>query len=130
MIRSSRSRVWGRMIRKATLAGWLRCIGVLASLLNEIGTVGPSALVSWDGMPDHGEASSRVKENNMHASDGDRIVIHGHRTGEPDRDGEVLRVLGSDGGPPYVIRWGDSGHESIFFPGSDATIQHFEHTSS
>jgi hypothetical protein len=61
----------------------------------------------------------------MQASTGDRIVIHGHRIGEPDRDCEVLEVRGPDGGPPYLVRWGDSGHESLFFPGPDASVQHF-----
>ncbi len=64
----------------------------------------------------------------MNASAGDRIVIHGHRQGEPDRDGEILGTEGTDGGPPYVVRWGDTGHTSVFFPGPDATIQHFDHT--
>ena len=64
----------------------------------------------------------------MQTSVGDRIVIVGHRVGEPERDGEVLEVLGDAGGPPYMVRWGDSGHESWFFPGSDAHIQHFEHS--
>jgi hypothetical protein len=63
----------------------------------------------------------------MRASVGDRMIIKGHRVGEHDRDGEVLEVRGSDGGPPYVVRWGDTGHETLFFPGSDAVIQHFEH---
>jgi hypothetical protein len=65
----------------------------------------------------------------MHASVGDRIVIKGHRLGDPDRDGEILEV-GPDGGPPYVVRWGDSGHQALFFPGSDAFIQHFESADS
>jgi hypothetical protein len=64
----------------------------------------------------------------MHASVGDRIVIKGHRIGEPDRDCEVLEVRGPDGGSPYFVRWGDSGQESLFFPGPDAQCQHFEHT--
>lgn len=59
----------------------------------------------------------------MHAKVGDRIVIHGHRIGEPDRDCEVLEVRGEDGGPPYVVRWEDSGHECLFFPGSDASVE-------
>ncbi len=63
----------------------------------------------------------------MRASVGDRIIIKGHRVGEHDRDGEVLEVRGADGGPPYVVRWGDTGHETLFFPGSDAVVQHFEH---
>jgi len=67
------------------------------------------------------------EESVMHASVGDRIVIHGHRVGEPDRDCEVLDVRGPEGGPPYLVRWGDSGHESLFFPGPDASLQHFKH---
>lgn len=61
----------------------------------------------------------------MHANVGDRIIIKGHRVGEPDRDAEIMAV-GDDGGPPYTVRWGDTGHEALFFPGNDATIQHFE----
>jgi len=53
---------------------------------------------------------------------GDRIVIHGHKLGEPSRDCEILEVVGSDGGGPYLVRWGDDGHESLFFPGNDATV--------
>jgi hypothetical protein len=63
----------------------------------------------------------------VQASVGDRIVIHGHRMGEPDRDGEIMGIEGDDGQPPYVVRWGDSGHTTIFFPGPDASVQHFEH---
>jgi hypothetical protein len=65
----------------------------------------------------------------MKASPGDRIIIKGHRLGEPDRDGEVLEARGPDGEPPFVVRWGDTGHEALFFPGSDATVQHFDHSA-
>ena len=65
----------------------------------------------------------------MHASVGDRIVIKGHRVGEHDRDAQVIEVRGDDGGPPYVVRWSDDGHEGLFFPGSDARVEHFEHAS-
>jgi hypothetical protein len=63
----------------------------------------------------------------MQAAVGDRIVIKGHRVGEPERDGEVLEVHGDDGAPPYVVRWEDDGHEVLFFPGSDATVEHLQH---
>lgn len=63
----------------------------------------------------------------MRATVGDRIVIKGHRVGEHDRDCEVLEVRGTDGGPPYLVRWGDTGHESLFFPGSDASVAAYEH---
>jgi hypothetical protein len=62
----------------------------------------------------------------MQATVGDRIIIRGHSVGDSDRDCEVLEVRGSDGGPPYVVRW-ESGHEGLFFPGVDAFVQHFEH---
>ena len=66
----------------------------------------------------------------MHASVGDKIVIKGHRIGEPDRDCLVLEVRGAEGGPPYRVRWGDTGHESLFFPGSDARVHHYDHASA
>lgn len=63
----------------------------------------------------------------MRASVGDRIVIHGHRIGETNRDCEVLEFRGHDGAPPYLVRWGDDGHEALFFPGSDAFVEHYGH---
>lgn len=65
----------------------------------------------------------------MHANVGDKIVIRGHRVGEPDRDCLVLEVPHSGDEPPYRVRWGDDGHETLFFPGSDARVHHYEHTS-
>jgi hypothetical protein len=66
----------------------------------------------------------------MQASVGDRIVIRGRRAGEPNRDCEVLEVHGPNGSPPYLVRWGDSGHETLFFPGTDATVNRAERTPS
>ncbi len=63
----------------------------------------------------------------MQASVGDRIIIRGHHIGEPDRDGEVLEVRGSNGAPPFLVRWED-GHEGLFFPGPDAFVKHYEHS--
>jgi hypothetical protein len=63
----------------------------------------------------------------MRASVGDRLIVRGHRVGEPERDAEVLEVRGDDGAPPFLVRWSEDGHESLVFPGSDAYIQHFEH---
>jgi len=71
----------------------------------------------------------------MKASIGDRLVIKGHHVGEPDRDAEILEVHGDGGSPPYLVRWDEDGHEGLFFPGSDAVIEHLpqrtsRHTSS
>lgn len=58
---------------------------------------------------------------------GDLLVVHGRRVGEPERDAEILEVRGPDGGPPFVVRWSEDGHESLFFPGSDAFVRHVGH---
>jgi hypothetical protein len=63
----------------------------------------------------------------MKAAVGDRLVIKGHYVGQPDRDAEILEVHGDDGAPPYLVRWSDDGHEGLFFPGSDAIVEHFTH---
>ncbi len=57
----------------------------------------------------------------VQANVGDRVVIESSKVSTPRREGEVLEVQGPDGGPPYVVRWGD-GHEGVFFPGADAHV--------
>lgn len=66
-----------------------------------------------------------ANEPELRARPGDRLVVRGHHQGEPQRDGEILKVLGENGAPPYLVRWED-GHEAEVFPGSDAFVQHFE----
>ena len=62
----------------------------------------------------------------MHAQTGEQIRVRGPRQGEPDRLGMVVEVRGPEGTPPFVVRWDDSGHEVLFFPGPDAVIEHIE----
>ena len=62
----------------------------------------------------------------MHAQVGDQIVIRSAHVDEPMREGEVLEVRGPDGAPPYRVRWSDTGHEALFFPGPDATVRHVD----
>jgi uncharacterized protein DUF1918 len=57
----------------------------------------------------------------MYAKVGDKIVVRGNRVAEPERDAVVVEVRGSDGSPPYVVRWSD-GHEGLYFPGPDAVV--------
>ena len=66
----------------------------------------------------------------MRAATGDRLVVRAGQLDEPDRDGEILEVHGADGGPPYLVRWSDNGHEGLFFPGPDAEIHNAISTSS
>ncbi len=60
----------------------------------------------------------------MQAHQGDRVVIKGHRIGEADRKGEVLESRGPDSSAPFLVRWDDSGHTTLLFPGTDALIEH------
>ena len=60
----------------------------------------------------------------MRAEVGDRLVVKGPHVGDHEREGEIVEVRHPDGSPPYVVRWSDSGHESLFFPGPDASVQH------
>jgi hypothetical protein len=35
----------------------------------------------------------------------------------------IIEVHGEEGTPPYLVRWRD-GHQSVFFPSSDTTVEH------
>ena len=56
------------------------------------------------------------------AAPGDVVVVHGHSTGQPERTGVILEVLGAPGHEHYRVRW-DEEHESLFWLGSDATVR-------
>jgi hypothetical protein len=73
---------------------------------------------TWEGASRHGDGC-------LHASAGDRLVVrslHG-----PVRDGKILDVRHADGTPPYLVRWEDTGHQALVYPGPDAAVQHFVH---
>jgi len=53
---------------------------------------------------------------------GDEVVITGHSVGDSPRTAVILEVLGDPGHERFRVRWED-GHESIFFPGEDATVR-------
>lgn len=65
----------------------------------------------------------------MRAEVGDRLHVHGRTVGLTDKIGEIVEVRGSDGGPPYLVRF-DDGHESLVFPGPDATVDEEPSTES
>ena len=58
----------------------------------------------------------------MKADKGDRLIVKGCHVGDSDHVGEILEVRGSEGTPPYVVRW-QNGHTATVFPGSDARVQ-------
>ena len=53
---------------------------------------------------------------------GDEIVVAGHSVGEHASTGVIEEVLGEPDHPHYRVRWED-GHESVYYPSSDATIR-------
>ena len=69
----------------------------------------------------------RIAASGLRASQGDQLIVSGHTLDEPDRDGEILEVLGEGGAPPYLVRWEQDGHVSQLYPGSDAYVRHLEH---
>jgi hypothetical protein len=60
----------------------------------------------------------------MKASSGDQIRVRGNHVGQPDRCGQIVAVRGVDGEPPFLVRWEGTAQEVLFFPGSDATVEH------
>lgn len=63
----------------------------------------------------------------MHASVGDHLVVMGPHVGDHTREAEIIEVSHPDGSPPYLVRWNDSDHESLVFPGPDAHIEPAAH---
>ena len=60
------------------------------------------------------------------AKAGDLIMVERHRVGEGGRTGEILEVFGTADHLHYRVRWED-GHETLFYPGSDALVVHADH---
>lgn len=58
----------------------------------------------------------------MKANVGDQITLAAEHVGSPTRTGEVLEVHGSDGEPPYLVRWSD-GHTGLIDPGPGSVLR-------
>ncbi|MDH6194017.1 hypothetical protein M2272_000638 [Mycobacterium frederiksbergense] len=58
----------------------------------------------------------------MKANIGDWLVIKGTKVDKSDQRGLITEVRSSDGSPPYMVRWLDTGHVAMVFPGPDAII--------
>lgn len=59
----------------------------------------------------------------MIAKVGDRLVVEGVHVGDTRRIGVIIAVRHQDGTPPYEVRWLDSGHEALVFPGPEARVE-------
>ena len=60
----------------------------------------------------------------MKASVGDRIVIPSSHLDGPTGDGRIVECPNTDGTPPCVVEWSDTGQTGFLFPGPDAKVQH------
>ena len=58
----------------------------------------------------------------MHAQAGDWLVVEGRNISLHARRGQILSVRSPDGGPPYLVRWADDGHEGLVLPGPDTHV--------
>lgn len=63
----------------------------------------------------------------MRAQVGDWIVVENLHLGDHRRRGRITGVERPDGAPPYVVRWLEDDHESIFFPGPEAHVEPADH---
>jgi hypothetical protein len=62
------------------------------------------------------------EQQSHQAQAGDVVEITGHRVGDAPRTGTIVEVLGELGEQHFRVRWED-GHESIFYPSSDAIVR-------
>lgn len=58
----------------------------------------------------------------MQAKVGDKITVRGRKVGDRSRHGEIIEVRGSDGAPPYLVRWDNEEGDHLLYPSSDALI--------
>lgn len=59
----------------------------------------------------------------MRAHVDDELVIRSPHVDDHVRLGRIVEVRGADGEPPYLVRWDDTGHTVLVFPGPDAVVQ-------
>lgn len=57
----------------------------------------------------------------MKASQGDQLLVHSRTVEETDRRGTILEVRGTDGDPPFLVRF-DDGHERLVFPAGNCEV--------
>jgi Domain of unknown function (DUF1918) len=62
----------------------------------------------------------------VQAEVGDKVTVTGQRSGDELRNGEIIKIEGENGSPPYLVRWQD-GTESVVFlrdrtPGSGSQL--------
>ena len=63
----------------------------------------------------------------LHATVGDWLIVAGPSDHSHERRAQIISVSAPTGEPPYQVRWLDTGHVGLVFPGPDATVVSPEH---
>lgn len=81
---------------------------------------GPGKLLSIRivGGGDYDQSGSHENGAVMQARVGDVLVVPGRKT----RTGLIVRIVGKNGAPPYVIKWLADGHIAMVTPGEYSRI--------
>jgi hypothetical protein len=58
----------------------------------------------------------------MKANVGDWLVFKGRTNEQAEQRGMITEVHGAEGSAPYMVRWLETGHEALVFPGPDAIV--------
>lgn len=64
----------------------------------------------------------------MKAHVGDELFVLSSHLDHPAAEGKIIEVHGTNGDPPFLVRWDDDGRESLVFPGPDSKVVSYEHT--
>jgi Domain of unknown function (DUF1918) len=56
------------------------------------------------------------------ANVGDWLVFKGRTNEQAEQRGMITEVHGAEGSAPYMVRWLETGHEAVVFPGPDAIV--------
>jgi hypothetical protein len=59
----------------------------------------------------------------MQANVGDRLVVLSRHLDEHLRSGEIVEIHGTDGSPPYLVKWADEERTALVYPGPDAHVE-------
>ena len=59
----------------------------------------------------------------MKAKPGDWLVVRSTHLDGPTRRGQITEIHGTNGSPPFLIRWADTDQTSLVYPGADAHIE-------
>ncbi len=52
-----------------------------------------------------------------------QVLVTRDGPGGSERHAEVIRSIGVNSGPPYLVRWLDTGHVDLLYPDGDVWVE-------